>query len=78
MSKVNVTALTPFTYRGAAITGGQPIEMDAADAVVAARRGEISLSRGVHRRAMEAQRAKVDADKPKRRYRRRDMQAETE
>lgn len=79
MSKVNVTALRSFTYRGADINRGQPITMSAPDAVLGARRGEVSLSRGLYRRAsLEAERAKAEAEKPKRRYRRRDMQAESE
>jgi hypothetical protein len=77
MSKVYVTALKSFTYRGTDISRGQPITMDAIEAAVSARRGEVSLSRGRYRRAaLQAERAKTEAEKPKRRYRRRDLQAE--
>jgi hypothetical protein len=74
MPTVKVTALKAFTYRGADISRGQLVLMEPADAASSARQGEISLSRGASRRAEE--RAKAEAAKPRRRYRRRDMQAE--
>ena len=60
---VTVPALKPFIYRDKDIARGDLVTMRPADAAAHARRGNVSLARGYKTRE-------------KRRYRRRDMEAE--
>lgn len=86
---VTVEALKSFTYEGRAIAPGQLVTMRVLDAALSARRGEISRSRVDPNRLNAAAMVPEQASEPEpksepavtaqrsRRYRRRDMVAES-
>lgn len=75
MATVRVTALKDFQYGGQPVRKGELVSMRVVDASIAARRQEVSLDRGLNTRTMQAER-EPEPEKPRRRYRRRDMRAE--
>jgi hypothetical protein len=90
MPSVTVTAITAFEYEGRDIARGDALVIDPpVKALVLARQGKVSLARQYLTRAIQPdpeppqptrrrRRKSEEADAPKRRYRRRDMTAETE
>lgn len=81
MRVVTVTAKRSFAYCGQPVTAGQVLQMRAVDAASMARSGHVSLASVAHRaHRAEAQAESVPSEleaPKKRRYRRRDLQAES-
>jgi hypothetical protein len=73
MKTVVVQARAPFSYQGRGLRAGELVTMTPIDAAAAARHGLVSLTR--LRRSAEAPIG--DPPKSKRRYKRRDLEAES-
>jgi len=71
MKTVVVQARAPFSYQGRGLRAGELVTMTPIDAAIAARHGLVSLTR------LRKPAAIGDPPKSKRRYKRRDLEAES-
>ena len=77
MALVSVPAIKDFTYHGRSYVRGEIVTTEPVHASIMARHGYVSLSKHYQTRDITPDPEPVPDPRTKRRYRRRDMQAET-